>query len=130
MLVVSRKVDYGLRLLVSLSQKKGKLVAVKKVAAEYELPYKFLSQIAAELKEAGVLESKEGVKGGYKLARAAEYISVGEVVEALEGVESDHGCIRGEACECGQYCVRDEVEGPMKAAAIAAVETKTIADLC
>ena len=53
--------------------------------AAQKIPQKFLELILAGLKQAGFVESRRGAEGGYLLARAAESLTVGEVLRSIEG---------------------------------------------
>src|SRR3972149_2859528 len=98
---LSTKSDYGLILLSNLSRSK-KLVSVSSFAKKNKLSAKFLSQVAQELKKAGIISAKEGVAGGYTLARSAEQIKILDVLKTLDGelvvgecFEDDHECTCG-----------------------------------
>jgi len=131
MLKLSKKVDYGLLFLTALARSGNKeFVSLKKVAEKYKLPYKFIGQVASELNQAGVVQSREGVKGGYKLAKKARDISVGEVVKVLEGKISPVGCMRGVECDCEKECGHKEVVKKMARKAQRFLESQTIEDLC
>ena len=58
---------------------------IQELAGTGEIPVKFLEQILLSLKKAGLLKSKRGVGGGYQLNREARAISVGDVLEAIDG---------------------------------------------
>lgn len=58
---------------------------MREVAAQGEIPVRFLEQIFHELKRAGLLTAKRGPRGGYQLSRPAAQITMGDVVRALEG---------------------------------------------
>ena len=65
-----------------------------------EIPAQFLEQLVATLRRGGVLRSQRGVKGGYTLARAADEITVLEVVELLDGplaAEGDDDAVGNDA---------------------------------
>ena len=130
-LKLSRKGDYGLLLVTALAlrQAQGKLVSLREVAQEKKLPYKFLSQVAGELHKAGIVESKEGVGGGYRLARSPKKILVREVLDALEGPMAAEKCEHEEECGCEGTCVHETVEGKMAAGANRALAMFTVADL-
>src|SRR3990167_8577050 len=81
---LSQKADYGLILLSDLAKSKS-LTSVSKIANKNQISPKFLSQIAHDLKEAGILTSKEGVLGGYTLAKSARDIKLLDVLKILEG---------------------------------------------
>ena len=55
------------------------------IAADCEIPRKYLEQVLLDLKSAGLLESKKGQGGGYKLSRSPDQISIGEVLSAIQG---------------------------------------------
>jgi len=75
-----------MRALCHLAERYGKgLVHIKTVAADEEIPPKFLEGILLELKRAGYLTSRRGVDGGYQLARSPDEIRLGEVIRVLDG---------------------------------------------
>jgi Rrf2 family protein len=85
---LSARSRYGARLLLDLAQHgQGRPVHLTEVATREELPVKFLEQIAIPLRQAGLLTSVRGPKGGYLLARPPAEISLAEVVAVLEGEE-------------------------------------------
>ena len=85
MLRLSRKVDYGLAFLSTLAERPGEWVALSAVAEKRRISPKFLSQLAVSLRGAGIIDSREGVGGGYKLKKQARQVRIKDVVEALEG---------------------------------------------
>lgn len=56
-----------------------------RIAAEANVPRKFLELILADLRDAGLLHSYRGKMGGYVLSRPAQLISLGEVIRVIEG---------------------------------------------
>lgn len=106
MLSLSKKTDYALLLLTVLAQKPKEYFSIKNLALEKKMPYRFLAQIAKILTTGGLLESREGMSGGYRLARSAKKITVQDVVTVVEGgvnlatclSKRDSTCIRSETC--------------------------------
>lgn len=125
---LSHKGDYGLVLVSALVGRTG-LVSLRDIVSEKKLPYKFLSQVAGELQKAGILESREGVSGGYRLARVPEKILVREVLDVLEGPMVAEECDHGDECGCGGTCVHEAVEEKITAGANRALAMFTVADL-
>ena len=83
---ISKKADYALRAVTILgSVPPDKTMQAQEMATLGQIPIKFLEQILLILKKAGLLRSKRGVGGGYRLAKATRLISVGEVIEAVDG---------------------------------------------
>ena len=129
MLKISRKGDYGLLLLTTLAERGvGKVVSLKDISQRRRMPYKFLSQIAPELVEAGILKSKEGAGGGYYLARNPADISVGEVLEILEGPVAPVACMR-EGCFCESGCVQKNMMEKMADTFKNTMQEYSLADL-
>ena len=83
---VSVKCEYAVRAILDLSLvQTSQPVRIADIARRQTISQKFLELILADLKRAGFVESKRGVEGGYKLARLADTITVGEVLRAVEG---------------------------------------------
>ena len=126
---ISRKGDYGLLLLTSLAKiGVGNVVPLRKLAHTLRMPFKFVSQIAPLLVEAEILGSKEGVGGGYFLARDPRSIGIGEVLELLEGPVAPVACMR-EGCVCEPACVQKSVMERMASSFQRSMKGYTVADL-
>ena len=85
-LKLSTKGRYGLRALIDLAQySEIEPVSISSIAARQGISERYLEQLMAKLKKAGLIKSIRGAGGGYVLAREVESISVGDVLRALEG---------------------------------------------
>jgi Rrf2 family protein len=82
---VSAKVDYALRAMIELAAAPGAPVKGQLLATAQAIPLKFLENILLELRHAELVASQRGAEGGYRLARAADEISVADVIRAVEG---------------------------------------------
>lgn len=83
---LSRTVAYAVRATLQLAQSKADTpVPCSKLAADGNMPERFLLQILRSLVTHGILRSTRGVDGGYALTRPAEEISLLDVIEAIEG---------------------------------------------
>lgn len=130
MLSMSRKADYGLLFLSVLASKnKNEYVSVRKVAKEKNIPYKFLAKIASSLAEMGIVESKEGVGGGYRLKMKADDIPLGSVVEHLDGPMAPVSCMRGGTCSCSSSCSHKGVMEEVSSAVMSTLDDYSLADL-
>jgi Rrf2 family protein len=88
---VTAKVDYALRALVELAADGG-TVKGDALATAQAIPLKFLENILAELRRAGLVGSQRGAEGGYRLHKPASAITVADVIRAVEGPLADvHG---------------------------------------
>lgn len=85
--MLTQRSRYALRamLLLADAPRGGSPVPMTRIAAEANVPRKFLELILADLREAGLLVSHRGKLGGYLLARASHLISLGEVIRVIEG---------------------------------------------
>ncbi len=103
---LSKKGEYALRSLIVLgmaAEVKRELVQISDLAEREQLPVKFLEQIFLVLKEAGLVESQRGKFGGYRLAKPAREIPIGEVVRLIDGPLAPIGCVSQSAyekCSC------------------------------
>jgi Rrf2 family cysteine metabolism transcriptional repressor len=95
MISVTAKSRYAVVGMAELSRHADRPVPISVVAERREIPVQFLEQLFSTLRRAGLLVSQRGVKGGFRLARPAEEITVLEVVQALDGRIGD------EASEAG-----------------------------
>jgi Rrf2 family iron-sulfur cluster assembly transcriptional regulator len=83
---VSTRGDYASRALLSLALNEGDgPTSVRDIAERTGLPQPYLEQILLALKGAGLVRSKRGVGGGYVLARAADQITLAQIVSAVDG---------------------------------------------
>ena len=83
---ISVKGQYALQAIFDLAaQKPGEPVKIADIARRQKIPQKFLELILSGLKQGGFVESRRGAEGGYLLARAAEAITVGDVLRFIEG---------------------------------------------
>ncbi len=83
---LSKRSEYGLRAAIQLAvtYERG-FIQTREVSRRERLPNKFLESILRSLKGAGLLVSKVGASGGYRLADRPEAIHVGELLGVLEG---------------------------------------------
>jgi Rrf2 family protein len=97
---VSARVDYGTRALAELASRTDQLVTSEELAELQGIPVKFLEGILTQLRRAGLVVSKRGAEGGYRLARPAAQIAVADVFRALDGPIA---AVRGMAPEDMDY---------------------------
>ena len=103
---LSKRGEYALRSMINLgiAAKVGRsLVRVTELAKAEELPVKFLEQVIQQLREAGFVQSVRGKHGGYRLAKAAGAIHIGEIVRLIDGPLAPIGCVSQtayEPCNC------------------------------
>jgi len=85
MLKISRVTDYGLLAAVYLARKHSEVVAAREVAEFYHLPLPMITKVLKALNHGGVISSHRGVDGGYSFDSDAETITLGDLLDVLEG---------------------------------------------
>jgi Rrf2 family transcriptional regulator, cysteine metabolism repressor len=92
MISVTSKSRYAVVAMAELARSGSAPVPIAQIAERRAMPVQFLEQLFSTLRRDGLLQSQRGVKGGYRLARPPEEITVLEVVQALDdkvGQEAD-----------------------------------------
>jgi Rrf2 family protein len=97
---VTAKADYAVRAVLELATVDEGLVKGERIARSQSIPLKFLENILIDLRHAGIVHAQRGAEGGYRLARDADTITVGEVIRAVEGPLAS---VRGEPPERMTY---------------------------
>lgn len=83
---ISKKCQYALSAVFELALRDtDQPVKIHDIAGAQNIPPRFLEVILNQLRHAGFVDSRRGSEGGYMLARAAEDLTVGEVIEYLQG---------------------------------------------
>jgi Rrf2 family protein len=134
--MISKKTKYALKAMGYMAQNShGKHVLISELASAEKIPRKFLEFILLALRKGGLLTSRIGKGGGYRLAHEPSEITIGSIVRILEGDFSMVHCLDGNGitqCEdgndptcCGIHLVMVE----MKKTITAAFETTTLADI-
>ena len=132
---LSRRSEYGLRALVDLVRHRDDgPVALAVLAQRNRLPTKFLEQIMATLKHAGVVRTTLGAHGGYALAADPTAVSVGRVIRLLDGALAPLGCVSlryYEPCSCVDEatCPLRDVMIDVRDAMLEILDKETLADL-
>jgi len=124
---LTKKADYGVELMIALAKNFGQgPLSLRQIAKAKKLPFKYLEQVVMPLREAGLIDAQEGRGGGYFLRKNPKKVTVGKIVEVLEGpveLGACFGCPK--AMICGQKNVWSEVGDKVRET----IEGKTLADL-
>lgn len=90
---ISQKCQYALRALFELSKRYGQgPISVAQLAEAQAIPPRFLELIVQQLRQAGYVESRRGIQGGYQLAIAPERLTVADVVRLVDGSLAPVAC--------------------------------------
>ena len=134
--MLTSKGKYGLKALVHLAEHEGQGSSlIAEIAANNNIPKKFLDAILLDLKNAGYLSSKKGRGGGYSLARPASRIIIGDIIRVLDGPLAPIPCASRTAYRRCDDC-RDEASCELRIAFakaytdyLATLEHLTLADV-
>jgi len=83
--MLSQRARYALKAMINLARAEPASRQVSAIAAEEDIPRKFLEGIMSELRRAGLVESARGKTGGYRLARPADLITFGDIIRLTDG---------------------------------------------
>jgi len=133
---LSLRGEYALRALLVLGLNYDqRVVRIKAISEQQNIPKRFLEQILNDLKSAGMVQSRRGVAGGYRLARRPEEISLAAVVRHVEGALAPVSCVSErfyEKCSCPDEarCAIRSVMKEIRQAVVTIAEHVTIGELC
>lgn len=129
MIKLSRFADYAVVILSELSRGAGGRMAASDIAAKTNLPEPTVAKILKSLTRAKILTSTRGVNGGYGLARAAEKITVSDIITAMDGPISLTDCADESACVMEGFCAMHGRWGKVNMAIRTALDSVTLVDL-
>jgi len=131
----STKGEYGVRLMVQLGRHHGRGPAsLAEIAAEEDLPRAYLEQLVMSLRDAGLVTSTRGARGGYELTRAPAETRMGDVLRALEGPLAPMVCAsedpeHGTRCDRSASCTVNLLWVRIRDAIAGTLDSMTLADL-
>jgi Rrf2 family protein len=131
---ISTQGRYGLRALVDLVENEDSegAIPLREISERQKISERYLEQLFAKLRKAGIVKSVRGAHGGYMLNRPADKITVGDVVKTLEGNLAPVDCTitnKGEQCQFEGECVTHEVWEEIKIKIEDIIESITLQDL-
>ena len=103
---LTRAAEYAIRCMLYLSQQgQGVLTSRLEIARQADIPTHFLAKIAQDLAKAGLIEIRQGARGGFILRKNPAAISLLEVVETMIGEISLNDCVaRPTGCKVSYQC--------------------------
>jgi Rrf2 family transcriptional regulator, cysteine metabolism repressor len=132
-LKISQKGLYALEALMTLGRRYGAgTVKIRDIAMDHDLPEKFLELILLELKNARIVESVRGAKGGYQLRRAPSEIALSEIIRLIDGPLAPFGDaeqLRDLIASDAEHRALYEVFLRVRDSAARILESTTVADL-
>src|SRR5437773_310184 len=131
MLRLSKKADYALMAMKHLAVRGDRASSsAREIAEMYDIPIELMAKVLQRLVRRGLLESHQGTRGGYQLARPATQISAADVIQAIDGPVTVTACSTDDqTCEQFARCnVRDPLQ-KVRQRILAALGECSIAEL-
>lgn len=126
--------DYALRVLISVAAKPDReLSTIGEIAGQYGISRNHLTKVVHHLSRSGYLATTRGKNGGFRLARPAERIRIGDVIRDTEGCLAPVPCLRpaqpSSGCAIEPACVLKRALREAARAFLAVTDGYTLADL-
>ena len=103
-MVLTKRVNYGIRGLLNLARNNNKSF-LKKISQDEDIPESYLAKIFQIFVQRGILDSKKGPNGGFYLVMKPKEISIGKIVDCLEGeINFDRCPLQSINCENSKDC--------------------------
>lgn len=128
---LSTRVRYGVRAMIDLElNEHDSPVLVQAIAERQEISRKYLDNLLTALKAAGLVRSVRGARGGYKLAKHAQAITLRDISVALEGDPALTDCtLDATICSRVDTCPTRDVWKEMTESLEAHLQKTTLADI-
>jgi len=99
--MITQKCQYALRSVFELARCSGHgPVKISDIAKAQAIPAQFLETILNQLKQAGIVESRRGVRGGYVLTVSPARLTAGDIIRQIDGLGTPVKCVVGGGEEC------------------------------
>jgi len=90
----TKKIEYALIALRYIKNAENERITAKRIANTYNMPFELLAKILQKLKKENILESNQGVNGGYKLLKPLNTISLSGLIDIIEGKMAIVECLQ------------------------------------
>jgi Rrf2 family cysteine metabolism transcriptional repressor len=135
--MLSTRGRYGVKALYELAQAQPDNIAVplREIAERQGLSFSYLQQLVGPLREAGLITSVRGSKGGYMLGRSRGDITVGDIIRVMEGSIAPTECVSDfsdSVAHCGRSrtCIARGIWEKVKVCVEDVLDSITLDDLC
>lgn len=128
---LSCKSEYAILALLemAINYQNGEPQQIRQIAAQQNIPDRYLEQLLATLRRGGIIKSQRGAKGGYFLAREPWKITLFEILECLEGLDVQPGDQEINRRTVDSSVVQDVWQEACQAANLV-LQKYTLQDLC
>jgi Rrf2 family protein len=133
--MLSMKAKYGLRAMMYLAAQPEEFLQARAIAEAADVPLKFLEGILLDLRQGGLIETRRGAQGGYKLSRPPEKIPTGQIIRILDGMLAAIKCASQfkyepcEDCRSPETCQIKHLMTDVRKSAADILDSRSLADL-
>ena len=128
---LSTRTRYGIRAILELAEHYGEgPLQLRIIARDQGVSVKYLEQLMAMLKSAGIVRSVRGSKGGYELAKSPAQVKVSDCFECLEGNIITTECVDSDSyCERKNNCMARQLWADVQNAVMEVLESMTLQNI-
>jgi len=111
-MMITQKCQYALRSIFELARRRGQgPVKISDIAKAQAIPAQFLETILNQLKQAGYVDSRRGMRGGYVLTVSPSRLTAGDIIRQIDGLGKPVKCVvgGGEQCPMRGACAFEEM---------------------
>jgi len=131
---ITTSVRYGLRVMLDLALHEDEVPVLRQdVAARQEISAEYIAQIIRHLSKGGLVESTMGPGGGYRLARPATQVHIGDIFRAVEGPIAAVSCVLPDnagTCQRSSDCAARVLWSGLTKTIENFLDSITLEDLC
>lgn len=127
MLEISRRADYGVRIMIELGKRPERRIPAGDLVGMTGVPKPFLHKIIADLARVGLIRTFQGPTGGVELGRQPEQISMLDILEASDGPVCMNICLaRPHECPRDSVCPAHTFWGRLQSMVVAEMRAMTL----
>ena len=129
-MIFSRPCEYAIRALTHMAASPAEITSALEIAKAEDVPLPVLSKVLQELVRKGLLESRRGPGGGFRLSRRPELIMLRDIVAAIDGLDHFMDCVAGlKVCSEEAPCPLHKTWSGMRTQILSSLETTTLAQM-
>lgn len=131
MIRFSKKIEYALGALQYLGTHPNDSFSAREISGQLGIPYEFLSKTMQQLARFGLINSNQGVKGGYRLTNPPEKVKFTDILKALDEDSGIVTCFAedDESCERSSICLIKSPMSLIQSKIDEIIESTTLADI-
>jgi len=127
---LSKTSKYAFRILVHMAKDEKGLYSAQQLHKDIDVPERYLRRLLTDLSKSGFIKSTQGRQGGFTFARDISTITLLQIVEAIDGLESINECILGyKTCAFNHLCPMHDVWEETKLKVIETLSKTTLREI-